>query len=119
MKAAPKADHGRPAGVGASDLDRILDRLGAGAQEERLLGEVPGNEAAEALSQEQVRLVHDDLEGGVGQAVELGSHRLKHVRVSVADVHHPYPARKVDEAAAFHVPDLGTFRPVHEEGMCG
>src|SRR5439155_6499197 len=65
VKAAAEADHRRPPGRRAGDLDRVLDRLGAGAEEDGLLRAVDRRDLAKALGESQVGLVVHDLERGV------------------------------------------------------
>ena len=106
MERSAEADHRRPAGVRARDLDGVLHRLRAGAEEDRLLGSVAWRQLAQPLSELDVRLVHHHLEGRVRDAVELLAHRGHDVRVVVADVHDANAADEVDVAAALGIPDL-------------
>ena len=117
VKAAAEADHRRPPGRRAGDLDRVLDRLGAGAEEDGLLRAVDRRDLAKALGESQVGLVVHDLERGVGRAVELLPHRLHDARVGVSHVHHSDSAREVDVALAADVPDLRSLGAVHGHRM--
>jgi len=62
----------RPApGVGASDLDGVLDRLSAGVDEHRLLRVVAGCLGGEPLRQVHVPLEGADAEQSVGELAQL------------------------------------------------
>ena len=76
-KAPPKAMIGGAAGGDAGDLDRVLDRLGAGRDEDRALLEVAGHEGVQPLAEADVVLVGQDLVAGVGEAVELAAGRRR------------------------------------------
>ena len=115
--AATKRDHAGAAGVGAGDLDGVFHGLGAGGQEQGFLGEVAGGFGVDALGQFHIRLIGQDLEAGVGVVVELVFDRLDDFGVAVAGVEHGNAARKVDETAAFHVPNLGIFAALDEDGV--
>ena len=68
-----KGDDPGAAGVGAGDLDCVLDRLGAGVHEQRLLGKFAGSNFIHALGQTDIIFVRRDLHAGVQEAVELCS----------------------------------------------
>ena len=105
--AAAERDEARPLGVGAGDLHRVLDRLGAGREKQALLRERARRQRVQPLGQFDIRLVGDDLEAGVGVEVELRLHRGDHVGVAVAGVDDRDAAGEVDVAPAFDVPQLG------------
>jgi hypothetical protein len=52
-----EGDHGVAAGVVAGDLDGVLDRLGAGVDQHRLLGVGAGRVLAEQLRHLEVGLI--------------------------------------------------------------
>ena len=58
-------------GVVARDLDGVLDRLGAGVDQERLLGVRAGRELAQQLADLEVGLVGGHREAGVQQLLGL------------------------------------------------
>ena len=64
--AAERDDTGAPGG-GACDLDGVLDRLGPGGKQRRLLGVVSRRDAIDPLRERDIRLVGHDLEHGVGK----------------------------------------------------
>src|SRR6266508_3870101 len=109
VEGAAEADDGGPSGGGAGDFDRVLDRLRPGGEEHRLLVAPDRRHLAEALRKPQVRLVVDDLEGGMGGLLQLLVDRLHDARVRVADVHDADAAREVDVSLAADIPDLGAL----------
>ena len=64
-------DHRVAAGVRAGDLDRVLDRLGAGVEQGGLLRVVAGRQLGERLAHLDVPLVRRDHEAGVGECRHL------------------------------------------------
>ncbi len=109
VEGARQRDHAGAAGMGARDLDGVLHGFGTGGEECRLLGMRAGRERVQALGQFDVRGVRHDLEGGVGEALELLAHGLHQARMAVAGVDHGDAGREVDVALAFHVPELGVL----------
>ena len=97
VEASLEGDHAPPARVGAGELDRVLDRLGAGVEEAGAHLARDRGQLDQALSQADVVLVRDDREVGVGEALGLLAHRLDHPRMRVADVHAADASREVDE----------------------
>ena len=71
VERAVEDDDGRTPRVGAGELDRVLDRLGAGVEERRLQRAGDRDALREPLGERDVRLVRDDREVGVGEAIEL------------------------------------------------
>ena len=102
-------DHdGGPAGRRARDLDGVLDRLGAGVDEERLLLLAgAGRQLGEPAADLDVRLVDADHEALVEVLVGLRLDRLDDGREAVAGVLAADAAGEVDEAAAVDVGDAG------------
>ena len=105
MEAALEADHGRPARVAARELDRVLDRLGAGVEERRLGRAGERRDRVEPLGVLDVDLVRDDREVGVEEARGLLLHRRDDARMRVADVEAADAAGEVDERVAVDVGD--------------
>ena len=101
-------DDSGPPGCRASDLDCVLDRLGAGVQEQRLRRGFPGPELVELLGDCDVRLVHPDHEALMEVAVDLLVHGTDDGRVAVAEVLAGDAAGEVDVLAAVGVPDPRT-----------
>jgi len=109
VERARQRDHTRATGVGARDLDGVFHRLGAGAEERGLLGVRAGRERVQALGQFDIRGVRHDLEGGMGEAVELRPHGLHQARMPVPRVDHGDAGREVDGTPALYVPELGVL----------
>ena len=107
VKAAREADDAGAAGVVAGDLDRVLDRLGAGRGKDRLFREIPRHQRVQPFRQRDVILVWHDLMAGMGEAVQLGAHGLDDAGMAVAGIHDRDACGKVDIAVAVLVPDLG------------
>jgi len=72
--------------VGARELDRVLDRLGAGVEERRLRRAAERRQLEQPLGERDVDLVRDDREVGVAEALELLLRGLHDARVRVPDV---------------------------------
>jgi hypothetical protein len=117
VKAAAEGDHSRPAGGGARDLDRVLDRLGPGRHQQGLVRARSRGERVQPLAQGDVRLIAGDLETGVGDAVELRARSLDHARVTVARIEHADAAGEIHETAAGDVPQQRVLGTVDEHGM--
>jgi hypothetical protein len=103
VEAALERDHGRSLRVRARELHRVLDRLGAGVEERRLRRAGDRRALDQALRQLDVRLVRDDREVGVGEALELLARRGDDLRVRVTDVQAADAAGEVDERVAVDV----------------
>ena len=116
METSLEDDHRGPAGGVARDLDRVLDRLGAGVQEDRLLACPPGGrELGEAAADLHVGLVAPDHEALVEVAVDLLVDRLEDLRVAVAEVLAADAAGEVEVLASLGVPDQRTPCTRHDE----
>ena len=119
VEAVFEADHGGAAGVAAGDLDRVLDRLGAGVDEEGLLGEVAGGERVELLGELDVALVSGDLEAHVQEGVELAADGGDDARVAMADVDAADASAEVDEAVAVEIFKGRALGGADEDGGAG
>jgi hypothetical protein len=119
VKSVLEADDRRPAGRVARDLDRVLDRLGAGVDEEGALVVGPGRDAVQPLGQRDIGFVGRDRERGMGQAIQLGADGGQHVRMAVSDVQRADPAGEIDEAVVVGVGDNGVLGPDDCEGRRG
>ena len=99
-------DHRRPAGRDARDLHRVLDRLGAGVDEDRLLLVAAARrELGEPPAHLDVRLVDADHEALVQVLVHLRLDRVDDRREAVTGVLAADAAGEVDERAAVDVDD--------------
>jgi hypothetical protein len=107
VERAVEDDDARPAGRGARDLDRVLDRLGARVQEQGLRGGAARPELVELLGDGDIRLVDADHEALVEVAVDLLVDRPHDARVAVAEILAGDPSGEVDVLAALGVPDAG------------
>ena len=107
MEAVLEDDDGGPSGRGACDLDRVLDRLGAGVDEDRLLrlagaGRVVGEPPADL----DVGLVGADHEALVQETVDLLVDRGDDGREPVTRVLAGDPAGEVEVDGAVGGLDL-------------
>ena len=96
-------------GVGARDLDRVLDGLGAAVHEDRLLRKLAGRDFVHALGEADVALVRRDLHAGVQEAVELIFHRVDDRFLAMADVEAADAAGEIEVAVAVDVFEPGVF----------
>ena len=110
MEAACKSDHRGAVGRGARNLDRILNRLGPGGEENRLVRGRARRESVELLGERHIRFVRRYLEAGMGKAFELLLDRRHHLGVAMAAIEHTDAAGEIDIAFAFDVPKLGVVR---------
>ena len=117
MEAAGEGDDRGALRVVARDLDRVLDRLGAGRQENGLLGRLAGSELVELLGQRNVALVRRDLETGVRELIELGGDRRLDLGVQMPRIEDGNAVREVDVALALDVPKLGIRGTVGIDGQ--
>src|ERR671937_411820 len=85
VEAAFERDHGRPLGVRAGELDRVLDRLRARVEERRPLWPRDRRKGDQPLAELDVDLVRDDREVGVAEARELLLRRLDDARMRMPD----------------------------------
>ena len=97
-------DRGTPRRL-ARDLHRVLDGLGAGVGEHRLLREVPGRERVQPFGELDVRLVRGDVEAGVRVQLELPLRGRDHLGRGVADVQDGDAGGQVDQPVAVDVLD--------------
>ena len=105
MEAVLGRDDARAARRRAAELQRRLDRLGAGAREEHALE--PRRRAAQQLLGEQRRQRRGAELHRAGQVeLERLDERGAHARVVAADVEHPEAAEQVEEAVAVGVPEV-------------
>ena len=115
VEAAVEGDDVAAAGMGAGDLDGVLDGLGAGRHEEGLLLARDGRQRVELLGELDEGLVGHHHEAGVGEAVELLLDAPHDRGMAMAGVEDGDAAGEIDEAAAFDVPDLGVLRRLGED----
>ncbi len=110
VEPALERDHRLAPGMGPGDLDRVLDRLGPGGDEDRLRWLAGRGDRVEPFGQLDIGAVGVHLERGVGEPVHLFLDRGNHPRVVVPGVEHRDPAGEIDVAVAFDVPQLGVER---------
>ena len=116
VEAVVEHDDRGPAGRGARDLDRVLDRLGAGVDEERaLLALAAGRELGEAAADLDIGLVRADHEALVEVEVDLLVDRGDRGRIVVPEVVAADPAGEVDVAAPVDVLDPRAERARDDE----
>ena len=104
-------------GMEARDLDRVLDGLRAGAQEDGFLRRLARGERVELLGEGDVALVGRHLKAGVDEAVELLRDRCLDFRVHVPGIEHGDAAGEIDVALAFDVPELRVGSAVGVDGQ--
>ncbi len=110
VEAAVEGDDRRAAGGGAGDLHRVLDGLGAGVQEDRLLVfAAAGRELAEPAADLHVGLVGGDHEALVQVLVDLRVDRVDHGLRVVAEVLAADAAGEVQVADAVGAVDVGAL----------
>ena len=112
MEAAVEDDHRAAPGERARDLHRVLDGLGAGADQQRLVLAVAAarRQLGEPAADLDVRLVHRDHEALVQVAVGLRVDRGDDLRRVVAEVQAAEAAGEVDERRAVGVGDRRAAR---------
>src|SRR5439155_24798017 len=103
-------EHDNPGapGRGSRDLDGVLDRLGAGVQQEGLRRRLAGPQLVEPLRDRDVRLVGADHEALVQLLVDLLVDRAPASRAPVAEVLAGDAAAEVEVLATLAVPGPGT-----------
>ncbi len=106
VEAAAEGDHARAPGVRTRDLDRVLDCLRTGGDEDGLLGRRTWCQAIQLLGQFDGDLVRRDHEAGVRECLELPGRRGLHLRVEVTGVDHRDAGGKINVTTAFRVPEL-------------
>ena len=116
MEAAVEGDDIGAAGIGAGELDGVLDRLGTGGDQRRLLLARDGRDGVQLLADFDEGRVGHDHGAGVGEGFQLLIDALHHQRVAVAGVDHGDAAAKVDVAVALDVPDLGVLGARRHDG---
>jgi hypothetical protein len=95
--------------VRPGNLDRVYHGFGARRKQKRLCGSRKRRDLVQPLAKLDVGLIGHDLEGGVGEGVNLLLDRRDHLGMAVASVEHCDAAGKVDVALAVPVPKLGAF----------
>ena len=105
VEGAVEDDDARPAGRGARDLDRVLDRLGARVDEQRLRLALARPERVQPARDLDVRLVHPDHEALVQVVVDLLVHGADDGLRVVPEVLAGDPAGEVEHLVAVGVPE--------------
>ena len=106
--------HRAASGVGACDLDGVLDCLSAGVEQRGALLARPRGESVEVLGDGDVLLVGSDHEAGVGEVGYLFANRVHHSGRGVADRGDCDTRAQVDEPVAVDVLDDAAGRAGHE-----
>ena len=117
MERALEGDHTLPLRIEACELDRILDRLGAGVEEGGACLAGDRRERTEPLRKLDVALVRDDGEVRVQETVRLLGDGLDHARMVVADVRDADATDEVDERVAVDVRDRRTAGAVRDDRL--
>ena len=103
MEAVLEGDDRVAPGVVAGDLDRVLDRLGAGVDQHRALLVVAGRQPVERLAHRDIALVRRHHRAGVGELLDLALDGLDHCRGAGPDVDDGDAGAEVDEGVAVDV----------------
>jgi hypothetical protein len=98
-------------GMGAGDLDGVLDRFRSGVEQRRALFVVARGQPVERLGHGHIALVGRDHEAGVGELLDLGLDRVDHTRSAVADRSDCDAGAEVDQAVAVGVDDDAATGP--------
>src|SRR5262249_40367856 len=104
-----KTDNGRPARVGARNLNRVLDGLSTRVHKHGLLGKIARRNFVQALSESDVSLVGKYVEAGMQEAIELPANGFHHAGGAVPCVEASDAAGEIDHAIAIDVFDDGAF----------
>ena len=114
-------EHGdrHPAGVGAGDLDGVLDRLGAGVEQRRPLLVAAGGQLGELLAHVDVAVVRRDHEAGVRERPDLVDDPLDDLGRGVADARDRDAGGQVDQRVAVGVDEDATTGCLDEHGERG
>src|ERR1700722_3985345 len=104
-----EGDNAGTLGVGAGDLDGVLDGLGAAVYENRLLGELARSHLVHTLGEADVALIRRDLHASVQEAVELVFHRIDDSLLAMANVEATDATGKIEVAVAVNVFEPGVF----------
>ena len=109
MEGVLETNDGGALGVGAGNLDRVLDGLRAGVHKDGFLGEVAGSQCVESFRDGDVAFVGSDGEAEMQVFLELLTDRGEHVGRAMADIEAADPAGKIEIAIAVDVLDGGAF----------
>ncbi len=104
-----EGDDARALGIGASNLDRVLDSLGAAVDKDSFLRELARRNFVHALGEANVALVGRDLHAGVQEAVELVFHGVDDRFLAMPDVEAADASGEVEVAVAVNVFEPGVF----------
>jgi hypothetical protein len=105
--------------VSPRNLDSILDGLGAGRKKHCFVGASLAHQFIQPLSECDVGFVGGNLESHMSYVLQLVLYGRYHTWMVVADVKNADPAYKIQIAAPCRVPDVGSFRTIHDDGMSG
>ena len=94
-----------PAGVGAGDLHRRLDRFGAAVEQRGFLGKIAGHQRIQALAHLNVGRIGGDDGAHVNELFGLCPDGIHHLARAVADCQRADAAGKVDIGVAIHIGD--------------
>jgi hypothetical protein len=117
VKSSVERDHARSPRVRPCDLHGVLGRLRSRCEQNRLVRGV-ADEAGKPRRQLDVRFVHRHLKAGVGDAIELLTHRVDHAWMAMPSVEHADAAREVQVFLAVGIPQASAFG-ARREGRMG
>jgi hypothetical protein len=103
VKSVFETEDRRSTGVGAGDLDGVLDALGAAVGEKSLLLPVDRSELVEAFREAEVDFIRSHVKAGMGESIDLLLDRCHDLGGMVADVEYADTTREVDQAIAIDI----------------
>jgi hypothetical protein len=114
-----KSDDSGPIGIGACDLDSILDRLGSGREKNAFEVFAATNESIEPRRQRDVRFIPNYLEAGLTCPIELPSYGSYDARMIVTDIENANSTREVELALAIRIPNMCAFGAIDKDWVRG
>ncbi|MFZ2507615.1 MAG: hypothetical protein WAW79_03945 [Steroidobacteraceae bacterium] len=109
VKTAGERDDAGSPGMDTGDLDRILDGLGTGRHQQRLVCARTRSKLVEPFAQGDIGFVSGYLEAGVRDLVDLFAHRFEYARMTMAGVQYGDAAGEVDVTLPVGIPQHGIF----------
>ena len=103
-------------GVGAGNLDRVLDGLGAGVEEGCALLVRTRSEFAELLANLYLRVAPNNHEARVRQLLNLALHTLYDPRRTHTNRRHSDASTEIDDGVAIDVKQDSAAATFHEHG---
>ena len=109
VETAVECDHAPATGMRACDLDRVLDRLGAGGDEDRLLLRRSRGELVEFFGEAHGHVVRGHHDAGMAEVLYLLGDRGGDLRVAVTGRGDRDTGTEIDVTIALDVPQFGAL----------